>query len=287
MAVALTPLNVPGRAGELLAELGDRAELHDVYDEIGSPVYHDVSVRDTHEVRELVGLVRRTPGAVLELAAGSGRLTLPLLALGREVTALELSGDMLELLDERLAQAPGRLRERCVPVRGDMSSFALGRRFEVIVLGTTSISLLDEEGRAGLYAAVREHLAPGGRFLLSTVDIVTSGGPGPDAVQAPAEAEAEAEAEPEAVIEAAGVSGRVYRMHDYWPAGSDTRTVTIFPATVGDEGPVTVCTTTVGVLPADRLETELERAGLTVLSRHPLPGAWRYRDVLLEVGVTA
>ncbi|MBU6532324.1 class I SAM-dependent methyltransferase [Streptomyces sp. A108] len=279
----MTPPNVPGRAGELLAALGDRAELHDVYDEVGSPIYHDFSVTDTHEVRELVGLVRRTPGAVLELAAGSGRLTLPLLALGRQVTALELSDGMLRLLDERLAQARGGLRERCVPVRADMSSFALGRRFEVIVLGTTSVSLLDEKGRAGLYAAVREHLAPGGRFLLSTADIVPSPAPGPDA----GETAAEAEVEVEAVIDAVGVSGRVYRMHDHWPAGSDTRTVTIFPATVGDEGPVTVCTTTVGVLPADRLETELAAAGLTVLSRHPLPGAGRYRDVLLEVGVTA
>nr|WP_237519134.1 daptide-type RiPP biosynthesis methyltransferase [Streptomyces sp. SID5910] len=259
--------------------MGDRAELHDVYDETGSPIYHDFSLKDTHEVRELVGLVRRTPGAVLELAAGSGRLTLPLLALGREVTALELSGGMLRLLDERLAQAPGRLRERCVTVRADMSSFALGRRFEVIVLGTTSVSLLDEEGRAGLYAAVREHLAPGGRFLLSTADIVASGAPGSDATGAAAEVEA--------VIEAVGASGRVYRMHDHWPAGSATRTVTIFPATVGDDGPVTVCTTTVGVLPADRLESELAGAGLTVLSRHPLPGTGRYRDVLLEVGVTA
>ncbi|MFC7892603.1 daptide-type RiPP biosynthesis methyltransferase [Streptomyces sp. NPDC057381] len=286
MAVALTPSTVPGRAGELLAELGDRAELHDVYDETGSTVYHDFSLKDTHEVRELVGLVRRTPGAVLELAAGSGRLTLPLLALGREVTALELSAGMLRLLDERLAQAPGRLRERCVAVRADMSSFALGRRFEVIVLGTTSVSLLDEEGRAGLYAAVREHLAPGGRFLLSTADIVTSGAAGP-AAGGEDGGEDGGEAEVEAVIEAVGASGRVYRMHDHWPPGSDTRTVTIFPGTVGDEGPVTVCTTTVGVLPAGRLTAELAAAGLTVLAGHPLPGTGRYRDVLLEVGVTA
>ncbi|MEV8307290.1 daptide-type RiPP biosynthesis methyltransferase [Streptomyces flavidovirens] len=282
MALALTPPNVPGRAGRLVAELGDRAVLHDVYDDIGSLVYHDVSVRDTHEVRELVALVRRTPGAVLELAAGSGRLTLPLLALGREVTALELSDGMRELFAERLAQAPARLRERCVPVQADMSRFALGRRFEVIVLGTTSISLLYEKGRAGLYAAVLEHLAPGGRFLLSTVDVMTSDGPAPvpDTVAAVAD--------PEVELEVVGASGRTYRMHEYWAADADTRTVTVFPATAADEGPVTVCTTTVGVLPADRLEAELSGAGLTVLARHPLPaGGWRHRDVLLEVGVTA
>lgn len=257
----------PGRAGELIAALGERAELHDVYDATGAPVYHDISVRDTHEARELVALVRRTPGEVLELAAGSGRLTLPLLALGRDVTALELSAGMLSLLDERLARAPARLRDRCRPVCADMSGFTLGRRFGVIVLGTTSISLLDAAGRAGLYASVREHLAPGGRFLLSTVDVLETGA-------------AQAEAE----IEVVGASGRGYRMHEYWPADAHTRTVTVFPAQLPDSGPVTVCTTSVAVLPADLLVAELAAAGLTVVARHPLPaGGWRHRDVLLEV----
>ncbi|MEU6481287.1 daptide-type RiPP biosynthesis methyltransferase [Streptomyces sp. NPDC047017] len=266
-----TAVRVPGRAGALLAGLGDRAVLHDVYDEVGASVYHDVSVRDTHEVRELVGLVRGTPGDVLELAAGSGRLTLPLLALGREVTALELSAGMLALLGDRLAQAPARLRNACTPVRADMSAFDLGRRFAVVVLGTTSVSLLDAAGRAGLYACVRDHLAPGGRFLLSTVDDLADGG-----------------TEAEAVIDVVGASGRGYRMHEHWPPGGPTRVVTVFPAELPDSGPVSVCTTSVGVLPADRLAAELAAAGLPVTARHPLPaGGWRHRDVLLEAEAAA
>ncbi|MFF5706161.1 daptide-type RiPP biosynthesis methyltransferase [Streptomyces sp. NPDC012794] len=266
-----TPADVPGRAGELLASLGGRAVLCDLYDAVGASVYHDLAGTGTHEVRELLALVRRVPGPVLDLAAGSGRLTLPLLALGREVTALELSPYMLELLDERLAAVPPALRERCLPVRADMSDFDLGRRFGAIVLGTTTISLLDAEGRTGLYRAVREHLEPGGRFLLSTVDMAATGEAGP------------AEVDMEIVTD----SGRAYRLFEHWTPDSGSRTVTLFPAAIGDEGPVRVCTTTIGVLPAALLEAELAAAGFRVLSRHPLPAVGeRHHDVLLETEVT-
>ncbi|BFO21407.1 class I SAM-dependent methyltransferase [Streptomyces sp. KM77-8] len=263
--------SVPGRAGRLLDELADRAVLHDVYDEVGAPIYHDLSGQDRHEVRELASVVRRLPGPVLDLAAGSGRLTLPLLALGREVTALELSESMLRLLATRLDEAPERLRRRCTLAHADMSGFALGTRFGAIVLGTTSVSLLDQAGRAGLFASVREHLAPGGRFLLSTVDSLPAGSGLPD--------------DPEAEFEVTGSSGRLYRMFEYWPPEADARTITVFPEAAGD-GPVEVCTTTVRVLRADRLETELADAGLTVRTRHALPdAAWRHRAVLLEAEV--
>ncbi|MFJ7206303.1 daptide-type RiPP biosynthesis methyltransferase [Streptomyces sp. NPDC098789] len=273
-----TPADVPGRAGELLASLGGRAVLCDLYDAVGASVYHDLAGTGTHEVRELLTLVRRIPGPVLDLAAGSGRLTLPLLALGREVTALELSAYMLELLDQRLAAAPPALRERCLPVRADMSDFALGRRFGAIVLGTTTISLLGPEGRVGLYRAVREHLEPGGRFLLSTVDMTTTGTDptGTDPTGA-------AEVDMEIVTD----SGRAYRLFEHWTPDSGSRTVTLFPAVIADTGPVEVCTTTIGVLPVALLEAELAAAGFTISSRHPLPAVGeRHHDVLLETEVT-
>lgn len=70
---------VPGLAGEILAGYGDRVHVHDLYDEAGASVYHDLAAADTSEIRELTRAVRAVPGPVLELAAGSGRLTLPCL----------------------------------------------------------------------------------------------------------------------------------------------------------------------------------------------------------------
>ncbi|MEU7229366.1 daptide-type RiPP biosynthesis methyltransferase [Streptomyces chrestomyceticus] len=266
----LNRLLIPGRAGTLLAELGDRAVCYDLYDKAGAPVYHDLAGQDTHEVRELLTLVRAVPGPVLDLAAGSGRLTMPLLASGRDVTALEISGSMLKLLDARLAGAPEALRNRCTTVQADMSDFALGRKFGVIVLGTTSVSLLDVPGRKGLYHSVHAHLAPGGRFLLSTVDLAAGG-------RAPAETE----------VEFTAASGRRYRMFEYWVPGAEARTVTVFPAVIG-EAQVDVCTTSIRVLSADQLEEELRQSGFAVCSRSLLPDiGMRHHSVLIEAQVTA
>lgn len=259
--------DLPRQARELVTRLGDRAVVCDLYDRTGSAVYHDVAGTDTQEVRELIALVRRVPGPVLDLAAGSGRLTLPLLALGREVTAVDLSEGMLGLLAARLEEAPARLRERCTLVRADMRTFSSPSRFAVIVLGTSSISLLDAEGRAALYGTVRAHLAPGGRFVLSTVELDAMDGH-------------------EVEVGFVGVSGRSYRFFERWNPDAGHRVVAIFPEEPPD-GPVTVCTSTIAVVPADRLEAELTGAGLAVRSRHALtgPGA-RHRDILLEAEVT-
>lgn len=268
---ATTTALPPGLAGEVLAGYGDRVALHDLYDAVGAPVYHDLAAADTSEIREVLRVARAVTGPVLELASGSGRLTLPLLALGREVTALELKADMLDLLRERLAAAPPGVRARCAPVQGDMAAFDLGRAFGLVVLGTTSVSLLDDAGRTGLFASVRAHLAPGGRFLLSTVDMVN-----------PADGSI---GSTDLDIEGRGASGRRYRMIEHWPEGAPARRVTILPPAeeAGTTGRIDVLTTSIRVLPARRLERELAGSGLRITARHTLPASGpRHRDVLLE-----
>ncbi|MET9610530.1 daptide-type RiPP biosynthesis methyltransferase [Streptomyces sp. NPDC006512] len=265
---APAPRALPGRAGLRVAELGDRARLCGMYDTAGAPVYDDLAAADGFEVREILAAVRSADGAVLDLAAGSGRFTLPLLAIGREVTALDLSTDMLALLDARLAAAPRRLRERATVVHADMSAFDLGRTYGHIVLGTTSLSLLDAAQRAGLYRAVAAHLAPGGQFLVSVMERGDAGGP------------------TEVSARVTGASGTTYDMYEYWPEGAAHRNVTIVPAAPG-AGPVTVCVDAVSTMSAAVTEAELAAAGLTVTGRRELTGPGeRHRVALLKAQAT-
>lgn len=256
----------PGLARARIEELGERARLCGVYSTDGAPIYHDLASADGFEVQEVMRAVRRcTSGPVLDLAAGSGRFTFPLLALGRKVTALDVSPDMLAILTGRLEGAPRRIRSRCTVVEADMANFQLGNRFSCIVLGTTSISLLDAAGRAGLFHAVLAHLAPNGQLLFSVIERGDLRGP------------------VEEIARVVGASGTWYDLHDHWVDGAPSRTVTIIPADP-PPGPVQVCTGEVGISNVAVIERELAEASLEIRERCPLtPRDGRHRVTLMKV----
>ncbi len=213
---------------------------HDIYGAVGAPVYHRLTAGDVTEVPELRRLLRDVQGPVLELACGSGRLTFPLLAMGLRVTALDRSPAMVEILGDAVAGSPAlrRMAGRLTALVGDMSGFAFQERFDAIVLGTTSITLLGASERALCFTCVRRHLADGGRFLVSVLDVA---GPARDTLsELP--------------------SGTLHERVDP-QAGRRWMTVKVD----GD-----VLTSAPHLLSSTGLETELELAGLRVVARHPI-----------------
>ncbi|WP_027482068.1 class I SAM-dependent methyltransferase [Deinococcus pimensis] len=99
-------------------------------------------------------------GRVLELGAGSGRVSVHLARRGAQVTGVEPSARMLE-------RAHARAREAGVEVRfvqGDMRTLDLpGERFELIVAPFNALMhLYTPEDQLAALRAARAHLAPGG-----------------------------------------------------------------------------------------------------------------------------
>lgn len=152
---------IPGTAGQVAALYGLQAKP--LYGKEGASVYDAIARHDPGEIRDVLRLAR---GPVLELACGSGRLTVPLAARGHEVVALDNSPALLGLLAERLPAGRGHVSV----VEGDMTTFELDRSFAFVVLGTSSVCLLDAEQRAGTFARVRRHLARDGLFYVSVLD---------------------------------------------------------------------------------------------------------------------
>ncbi|QNA93335.1 MULTISPECIES: daptide-type RiPP biosynthesis methyltransferase [unclassified Microbacterium] len=145
-----------------LGREGASPRAQDLYAGAGTDFYDRLVGPDRAEIREILALARDAAGPILDLAAGSGRVTIPLVRSGKDVTAVDLSDDMLSHLRRAL---PDDDRVQCVVA--DMRDFSLPQRFGLIVIGATSITLLDRAGRSLLYANVRRHLAAGGVFAFT------------------------------------------------------------------------------------------------------------------------
>jgi SAM-dependent methyltransferase len=107
------------------------------------------------------------PGTeVLELACGTGRVTLPLAAAGVEVVGVDIDPAVLAVARRRRDRAEWPLL-----VAADMRRFALRRRFGAVIIPYNSFQLLtDPADAAACLAGVCDHLAPAGSFALEVTD---------------------------------------------------------------------------------------------------------------------
>jgi SAM-dependent methyltransferase len=113
--------------------------------------------------------VRRARSArtILEYGAGTGRLTLPLLAAGKLVTAVDTSRAMLDALTERAQQAGSDLHARLTVHVADMRSFATSKRFDQVVVGFHALGhLYSHRDVVTFLRAALRHLRPDGELLL-------------------------------------------------------------------------------------------------------------------------
>lgn len=131
------------------------------------PAYYDKVYRGrTADVDFYVRTLTASRGSVLELGAGSGRITLALARAGLRVTAVDSSDDMLMALRERVKAEPKAVQRRVSVTRGDMRDVDLGATFRwVIAPFNTLLHLYTLEDVAGFFATAKRHLKPRGELL--------------------------------------------------------------------------------------------------------------------------
>lgn len=152
-----------------LDRVGAVPKEQDLYTGVGAEFYERLVGSDRAEIREVLALARECADPILDVGAGTGRLTIPLVRSGRRVTAIDLSDDMLHHLRAALPDHP---MLECVVA--DMRDFELAHRFGLVVIGATSITLLDRAGRSALYENVRRHLATDGIFAFTVAGGVSA-----------------------------------------------------------------------------------------------------------------
>jgi len=148
--------------------MSDHARMHSelwtaedaaTYDDDVSDMYDAEALTATVDVLAELANGRRA----LEFAVGTGRVALPLARRGIDVTGVELSPPMIDVMRAK----PGA---DLVPVVcGDMASTRVAGTFGLVYLVFNTITnLLTQDAQVRCFENAAAHLEPGGSFLIET-----------------------------------------------------------------------------------------------------------------------
>jgi SAM-dependent methyltransferase len=216
-------------------------------------IWHDVEngsyAADLPLWRELA---RQAGGPVLDLGAGTGRVARDLRNEGYAVTALDSSGELLEVLRERAPEV--------AVVTADACTFDLPDRFRLVLAPMQLVQILGGRAeRTAMLERVHSHLQPGGRFAAALAD--------------PYEAVVEEDRSPP-YPDMVERDGWVFSSQPVWVREEPGRVVVerrrqaVSPEGVLEEE---IAPFALELLSADELEAEARAAGLKPVARHVIP----------------
>ncbi len=138
-------------------------------DERGAQFYaetYDESVADWPDeinfYQEMAANAKHAGGSVLELACGSGRVTIRLARSGASVVGLDLSAKMLEVARRKSVDL-GNIRW----VEGNMRSFHLDEVFGLVIIpGHAFQHLNTPEDQVASLECIKRHLLPGAKLVV-------------------------------------------------------------------------------------------------------------------------
>jgi SAM-dependent methyltransferase len=165
MARKARAVPAPRGLDELAAELIDAGSCEH-YDD-GALYDYEYRRRraDVTFYRELARRRLGGPGRILELGAGSGRVTIPLARDGHTVVAIDRSAPMLDRLRTRVAVLPPAVGRRVTILDGDLRAFEAPGRFPLAIAAFNVLEHLYTRGEIdACLRCVAAHLEPGGVF---------------------------------------------------------------------------------------------------------------------------
>lgn len=140
--------------------------MHPAYDSIAD--IYDAFVQTDLDIPFFLEEAHRVNGDILELMAGTGRVSLPLaealVETAARLTCIDQSAEMLGVLRRKL-ERQGRVAELRVM---DVRALALGRQFPLVIIpfhAFPEITGRDDQLKA--LGRIRDHLTPDGRLIVT------------------------------------------------------------------------------------------------------------------------
>ena len=134
----------------------------------------------TEDISFVTRLSEEVGGPVLELGCGTGRLLLPLVRVGQEVTGVDASEEMLAIARSKLAGERAAVQGRATLLPGDITEFQIERRYGLVVIAYNTLMHLNPPSLAFCLGNARRHLRPGGALFIDVDNPIEVHDPGQD-----------------------------------------------------------------------------------------------------------
>ena len=116
------------------------------------------------DLRFYINKAKLYGGPILELACGTGRITIPIAKEGFSIIGLDLLNTMLKEAKRKSEEAGVEIEW----IEGDMTDFTLNKKFNLILMPAVAFNwLLDLESIEKCLNCVKRHLNNNGRFIFN------------------------------------------------------------------------------------------------------------------------
>lgn len=126
------------------------ADLYDIY----VPVAYDMPF--------FLNETRKSSGEVLELMAGTGRVSIPLLEAGIKLTCLDISAELIAIFEHKLRQ----MGLKADIYQMDVCELDIPKKFAMIIIPFHSFAhIVSTSDQRKALDRIHQHLLPGGTFI--------------------------------------------------------------------------------------------------------------------------
>lgn len=137
----------------------------DMYHAHFAKLFDRIARSQRFDLKEYINQASITGEPILELGCGTGRVTLRLAEAGYSITGVDISGDMLDILNEKLKKRSSEIVDRVELYNYNMFKISLKKKYKLIILPGSTLSLIEDSEVEKLFQTVYQHLDTGGRFI--------------------------------------------------------------------------------------------------------------------------
>ena len=132
------------------------------YDHIAD--LYDVYVPATFDIPFFINETKKSPGEVLELMSGTGRVSIPLLKAGVKLSCVDISAELNAVFDNKLKL----LGLQADIYQMDVCELDLPKQFDMIIIPFHSFAhIVSPRDQRTALKHIHQHLLPGGTFILT------------------------------------------------------------------------------------------------------------------------